>query len=946
MRTESRAAWLMGLALLLSAASLTADGPLALVSADARSVTLEITLPPYQVQNVICGGLICQEVSVPGWPFAEEPGQPKLPRAGTLVEIPLAGSCRITILEDERDSLFGYDIAPIPKVEWDGRQAIRLAETPRSPAYGRDSFFPGPLATISGRLQLRRVPVARLVFFPFQWNPVTKELQVHKRVRVRVDFEQALPPAARAGAANDDEFEIAAQASIINHVQRGRPRLLGQKSSTSLSALPSEAVRIEVEKSGLYRLRYRELAALGDSTASLNPAALSLTHRGREVAFSVHAGPDNIWGRGGDIEFYAGETDSDYSRTDVYWLRWDSGNGKRARQRSVPYPGSGEAIRTFRDELFLEENNNIWYQTPGAPESDYWFWKRLAAPETFAVSFLLPDDIVSEAGPAEIQVCFQGQSITAPHPNHHTDLVLNGVSLGDETWDADARHVQTVACSQSQLQKGLNTLEIVLPGDTGATDAVYLDWVKVRYWRELDAGSGEMTFDLEGNGGTSVEVDGFRSGSLQAFDISDPEDPVELRDFSVVKQQDFYALRFDDQISGSCRYHIAASNMVNIVRKPELWRPVGLSDGDHRADLVIVAPREFRKALEPLIRQRQRNGIEVFFAAVEDIYNEFNNGLPAPAAIKQFLACAYENWKKPAPAYVLLAGDANIDYKHYVANDKPTRVPAHLSLTADLGLTPDDNWYACVDGDDDLPDIFIGRIPGSSAAAVSSTVAKLIRQEASHPTPFPRLLLVADNGDPQFEEISESIVPFAPSSYSVERVYLSGYPAVSQATQAVVSAIDSGVSLVSYVGHGSVTAWTGAPLFDNATVGLLQNPAQLALFCMFTCLNGFFAAPTDYCLAEALVAADNRGAFACFAPSGWGYPWEHAILANELMAGLFRRRAETMGSITTGAKIAAFSQGASVDLLKTFTLFGDPSLKLWNRVFQRDDGKRTQGKQP
>lgn len=946
MRTESRPAWLAGLALLLSVSGLTANEPVALVSADARSVTLEVVLPAYQVRNIPCGGLICQEISVPGWPFSEGPGQPRLPKVGTLVEIPSAGSCRITILEDQCDSLFGYEIPPIPRVEWDGRQAVRLAETPRSAAYGRNSLFPGPLASLSGKLQFRHVPVARLIVFPFQWNPVTKELQVHKRIRVRVDFGETLPPATRTGAASDDEFEITTQASIINHVPRERPWPLVRERSTSLSALPSEAVRIEVEKSGLYRLRYRELAALGDSTAFLNPATLSLTHRGREVAFSVHTGPDNTWGRGDDIEFYAGETDSDYSRTDVYWLKWDSGNGKRARQRSVPYSGSGEAIRTFRDELLLEENNNIWYQTPGAPESDYWFWKRLAAPDAFAVSFLLPDDIVSEAGPAEIQVCFQGQSITAPHPNHHTALVLNGVSLGDETWDADVRHVQTVACSQSQLQKGLNTLEIVLPGDTGATDAVYLDWVKVHYWRELDAGSGEMTFDLEGNGGTSVEVDGFRSGSLQAFDISDPEDPVELRDFSVVKQQDSYALRFDDQVAGSCRYHLAASNMVNIVRKPELWRPVGLSEGDHHADLVIIAPREFRKALEPLIRLRQRNGFQVFFAAVEDIYNEFNNGLPSPSAIKQFIACAYENWARPAPRYVLLAGDANIDYKQYVANDKPTKVPVHLSLTADLGLTPDDNWYACVDGDDDLPDVFIGRIPGGSAAAVSSTVAKLIRQEASQPTPLPRLLLVADDDDPEFEEISDSIIPFAPSSFSVEKVYLSGYPAVSQATQAVVSAIDSGVSLVSYVGHGSVTAWTGAPLFDNSTVGLLQNPSQLALFCMFTCLNGFFAAPTDYCLAEALVAADNRGAFACFAPSGWGYPWEHAILANELMAGLFGKRAETMGSITTRAKIAAFSQGASVDLLKTFTLFGDPSLKLWNRAFQRNDEKRIQRKKP
>jgi hypothetical protein len=946
MRTDSRWAWLVGLVLLLSIPGLATGQPVVLISADARSVTLEVTLPPFQMQNVSSRGLIYQEISVAGWPFIDEAGHPRLPKAGTLVEIPAAGSCRVNVLEDERDSLYGYEIPPIPKIEWDDEPAIRLTEAPKNAAYGRNSFYPGRLATISGRYHFHHLPVARLIFFPFQWNPVTKELQVHKRIRVRVDFEEALPPETGTAAAGDEEFEITSQMSIINHVPRKLLTLPTRHPSVSLPSSRTEAVRIEIEKSGLYRLRYRELADLEPSTAFLNPATFSLTHRGREVAFSVHAGPDNLWGPGDFIEFYAGKTDSDYSCVDVYWLTWDSGNGKRLRQRSVPYSGSGETVHIFRDELFLEENNNIWYQTPGAPGSDYWFWKRLVAPGRFAVSFLLPDDIVNEAGPAEIQVCFQGQSITAPHPNHHTSLVLNGASLGDETWDSDVRYVQTIECPQSQLQKGLNTLEIVLPGDTGATDVVYLNWVKVSYWRELRAGSGGMTFCLEGDGSKSIEVDGFPSGSLKAFDISDPDDPVELRDFSVARQQNSYALRFDDLIAGSCRYHIAASNTVNIVKKLELWRPGRLTDRGNQADLIIIAPREFRNALGPLMRLRQTNGIRAFFAAVEDIYNEFNNGLLDPSAIKQFLTCAYETWTRPAPAYVLLAGDANIDYKRYVANDKPTKVPVHLSLTADLGLTPDDNWYVCVDGDDDLPDMFIGRIPGSSAAAVSKTVAKLIRQEASHPMPLQRMLLVADDDDPEFEEINENIIQIAPGSYSVEKVYLAGYSAVSQATQAIVSAINSGVFLVNYVGHGSVTAWTGALVFDNSKIGLLQNPDHLALFCMFTCLNGFFAGPFDYCLAEALVAAENKGAFACFSPSGWGYPWEHAILSNELMTDIFRSRMDTMGLITTQAKIAAFSQGTSVDILKTFTLFGDPSMKLRNRVVQRNDGRRIQKREP
>jgi hypothetical protein len=105
MRTDSRWAWLAGLVLLLSIPGLATDNPATLISADAKSVTLEVTLPPFQMRNVSSHGLTCQEVGVPGWPFIDEAGHPRLPKTGALIDIPAAGSCRISVLEGERDSL-------------------------------------------------------------------------------------------------------------------------------------------------------------------------------------------------------------------------------------------------------------------------------------------------------------------------------------------------------------------------------------------------------------------------------------------------------------------------------------------------------------------------------------------------------------------------------------------------------------------------------------------------------------------------------------------------------------------------------------------------------------------------------------------------------------------------------------------------------------------------
>jgi hypothetical protein len=93
-------------------------------------------------------------------------------------------------------------------------------------------------------------------------------------------------------------------------------------------------------------------------------------------------------------------------------------------------------------------------------------------------------------------------------------------------------------------------------------------------------------------------------------------------------------------------------------------------------------------------------------------------------------------------------------------------------------------------------------------------------------------------------------------------------------------------------------------------------------------INGYFAYPFNYSLGEEFVVAPNRGAIASFSPSGLGYVWEHQTLGNEVFASIFSHGLRTLGAITTQAKINAFAKGATEDLVKTFTLLGDPATRL------------------
>lgn len=69
----------------------------------------------------------------------------------------------------------------------------------------------------------------------------------------------------------------------------------------------------------------------------------------------------------------------------------------------------------------------------------------------------------------------------------------------------------------------------------------------------------------------------------------------------------------------------------------------------------------------------------------------------------------------------------------------------------------------------------------------------------------------------------------------------------------------------------------------------------------------------------------GRGAIATFAASGFGDTGDHLLLGEELLARSFTEPRLRLGRITTEAKIQAYARGATLDLVKTFTLLGDPA---------------------
>ena len=83
-------------------------------------------------------------------------------------------------------------------------------------------------------------------------------------------------------------------------------------------------------------------------------------------------------------------------------------------------------------------------------------------------------------------------------------------------------------------------------------------------------------------------------------------------------------------------------------------------DTNNGADYIIITHDDLKGAVSPLAEHRKNNGYRVKVITTREIYNEFSGGIFTPQAIKDFLKYTYRNWKRPAPEFVLLVGDANV----------------------------------------------------------------------------------------------------------------------------------------------------------------------------------------------------------------------------------------------------------------------------------------------
>ena len=321
------------------------------------------------------------------------------------------------------------------------------------------------------------------------------------------------------------------------------------------------------------------------------------------------------------------------------------------------------------------------------------------------------------------------------------------------------------------------------------------------------------------------------------------------------------------------------------------------------ADYIIIASEAFYSSskLRQLAEWRsQYNGFNVIVVQFEklcSLYPQENSN----ASIKTFIQDAYNKSPDGRIRYVLLVGD--VEY-----------IPAHTSDMESVGeLIATDNWYACVNGNDLIPDIAIGRLPAKNIDELQIMIDKTIQYEQS---PLQgdwcnNVLMVRGSVN-----ISEKSLEEAKERFLISAGF--NVTEIRDNSDSIVSELNKGQYILEYAGHGSINGWE---VFGVQDIRKLQNDRMLPIIFSLSCNTGQYDNPQRDSLSESFIKAQN-GAIAFFGASRLAVADSIALDLSEAIAQLHMYN---IGEIILHAKRKCLPNSANLEL---YNLMGDPALDL------------------
>jgi len=946
---------------------------------DVFAFDVMVPLDLIKTEIVEIEGKKYSEVSVLDWGKVSEPGAPSLPFITEIIGIPFDSTIEINYTPGKfHEILLDAPVMPAitqsvnygsidPNLDSLGNLTTNNFHEVDPAYYTGSQIFPDELVTISNVGWIRQQRIAGLSIFPIQFNPGEHSLVFYETIRVEIDFNSSA--IARKGQLSPDNqvYESFFESKLLNYQSaiNWRKPFETQVDPTGYSIEnnfqsqqispwfpPENAWRIAVDDSGIYKLTYDDLLAAGVLDGSPDPNYFQMFYHGEEIAIEVNSGEDDVFNFNDTIIFFAESIENKYTSENIYWLLIGDVPGKRMTYVSSE-PETPDLKLDFHELIHLEQHPDEFLYLSNAPGDDnlerlFWDYLDLGDPSSGSYSFYATAPVSNETGIIRIALLGYKQDYSI-NPDHHIEVNINAQFIGEAFWDGIQWKILELDIPPDVLVPGNNSITLNAPNDLGSEiDVIYLDWIELEYRNRFVSEDNKLDFTISDEGDHRIKIDGFIEDTINAYDTTDLFN-VEKLDGGVIDGTNPYAFSFQSSIMEPKSYFIAADSALMTVNSITRDNYSNLRSQQNSAENIILTHSEFKSAAENLAEYRNDHSLSSMVVDIQDVYDEFGYGITGIQPIKDFLSYAYANWSSPKPSSVLLVGDGHFDPKNYLGFDRPNYIPALLSVVDPWrGETATDNRYVTFVGEDTLPDMMIGRLSVNTLDEATTLVNKIINYEENLPLgDWQRnLLAVADNPDSggNFPYYSDRILEDSlPDDFNISKVYYGiTHLDIGEAKAALINHINQGAAFVNYTGHAYYAGWASPTLMTTADIGGLNNGNMLPIVLSMTCNDGFFHYPNPYTagresMAEVFTRKSGGGSIANWSPTGMGLATGHEFLNRGFLEAVFFEGAKTIGEAALAGKLNLWATGANLDLVDTYTLFGDPNLR--NIYYSKYEGK-------
>ena len=737
--------------------------------------------------------------------------------------------------------------------------------------------------------------------------------------------------------------------------------------------------KMALPSTGMYKLTYADLKAMGLDVNNLDPRNIRIYHNGGGVMPKLNNGfyPDDL----AEIPIYVfGEEDgafnvSDYvvfyARGPVTWeyygTRWLYGHvknsysdfscafltvgeepGMRVQTADVPQSSMATPVTSFLDYATIdidEKNINNMGRT--------WYFDPFDVTTERSYTFNFPDIDVSKQAKIRTSVASRNGE-TATFTMRYNGNILYSKSFGKYTEYVYAQY--DTSCNSNFTPVSSAIRIDVKYTKTVSSSVGWIDYISVNAWRHLKM-FGNMMMFRNPECVSASEVYEYQlqnaSAAIKIWDVTNPIAPKVMNTtqasttmkFKVLGAANNEFIAFNDAGCGTPTFMGTVANQNLHALKD--------------VDYLIVTHPDFQSQAERLKEIHSRlDDLNIEIVQPSYIYNEFSCGAQDIGAIRAFVRMLYNQEGEHKLKYVLLFGDASYDYKNPSVCFIPTWESLNSCIITQSVVT--DDYYVSLDPDEgymetseniDLP---IGRMPVSTLDEAIGAVNKIetyISGDSKVMSNWRNVVsFICDDKDSYFITTSNAIadsLKYWGADVVVDKIYLDAYNQVATASgqrcpemnEAIDNRIDRGSLVVNYYGHGGEIGLGEERFLTIDDINSWQNDKMMPLFVTATCEFSRFDDHTRTSAGEMVFTNKHGGAVAMITTARTTS--SSAGILNRIYKNMFKMKDgeyPTMGEIFYKAK-----QNGNAST-KVFVLFGDPALRLaypkYNVVLTKINGKQ------